>query len=190
MLGISLTPVEWYFVPQVLVGGPDHIQFSVAWKHKIYKEPHHSLELKQYENVSLKGVLTSLLWCTPKVNCNIILTARWNYEYFALSSIKYFRSCAIGLNMSCDQIFPAKTGKLGNIWEYPPIFKTAYVAKKIISLTKTIASIWGENMLGYLSLDILFLKLRTRKTVCFSEQIMSANKYPSIFLCKWGLLFI
>ena len=43
-------------------------------------------------------------------------------------------------------------------------------------------------MLGYLSLNIIcsskltvFLELRSRKTVRFSEQIMSADKYPSIF---------
>ena len=43
-------------------------------------------------------------------------------------------------------------------------------------------------MLGYLSLDIIcsskltaFLELRSRKTVRVSEQIMSADKYPSIF---------
>ena len=43
-------------------------------------------------------------------------------------------------------------------------------------------------MLGYLSLDIIcsskltvFLELRSRKTVRFSEQILSADKYPSIF---------
>ena len=43
-------------------------------------------------------------------------------------------------------------------------------------------------MLGYLSLDIIcsskltvFLELRSRKTVRFSEQIMSAYKYASIF---------
>ena len=43
-------------------------------------------------------------------------------------------------------------------------------------------------MLVYLSLDIIcslkltvFLELRSRKTVRFSEQIMSADKYPSIF---------
>ena len=43
-------------------------------------------------------------------------------------------------------------------------------------------------MLGYLSLDIIcslkltvFLELRSRKTFRFSEQIMSADKYPSIF---------
>ena len=42
-------------------------------------------------------------------------------------------------------------------------------------------------MLGYLSLDIIcslkltvFLELRFLKTVRFSEQIMSADKYPSI----------
>ena len=43
-------------------------------------------------------------------------------------------------------------------------------------------------MLGYLTLDIIcslkltvFLELRSRKTVHFSEQIMSVDKYPSIF---------
>ena len=43
-------------------------------------------------------------------------------------------------------------------------------------------------MLGYLSLDIIcsskptvFLELRSRKTVRFPEQIMSADKYQSIF---------
>ena len=51
-----------------------------------------------------------------------------------------------------------------------------------------IDSIWGENMLGYLSLDIIcslkltvFLELCSRKTVRFSEQIMSEDKYPSMF---------
>ena len=44
-------------------------------------------------------------------------------------------------------------------------------------------------MLGHLSLDIIyslyltvFLELRSRKTVRHSEQIMSSDKYPSIFL--------
>ena len=43
-------------------------------------------------------------------------------------------------------------------------------------------------MLGYLSLDIIYpskltvlLELRSRKIVRFSEQIMSADKYPSTF---------
>ena len=45
-----------------------------------------------------------------------------------------------------------------------------------------------ENMLGYLSADIICSELRTvlrerssRKTVSFEEQIMSKDKYPSIF---------
>ena len=76
--------------------------------------------------------------------------------------------------------------KLGNIQEYSP--KTARVAKKIWRITNTIASIWGENRFGYLSLDIICSEKRTvfrerssRKTVSFSEQIMSKDKYPSIF---------
>ena len=43
-------------------------------------------------------------------------------------------------------------------------------------------------MLGYLSLDIIcslkltvFLELHSQKTVRFSEQIMSVDKYPNIF---------
>ena len=58
-----------------------------------------------------------------------------------------FCSCTIGLN-ACYRI-------LGNIWEYFPIFKTAGVAKKIWRIVNTVASIWGENMLRYLSLDII-----------------------------------
>ena len=52
----------------------------------------------------------------------------------------------------------------------------------------TLAIIWRENMLGYLSADIICSEKRTvfrehssRKTVSFEEQIMSKDKYPSIF---------
>ena len=48
----------------------------------------------------------------------------------------------------------------------------------------------------YLSLDIIcpsyltvFLQLHSQKTVCFLEQIMSVDKYPSIFSCQMKLLF-
>ena len=47
---------------------------------------------------------------------------------------------------------------------------------------------WGETMLGYLSLDITcyskltaFLWLCSQKTVHFSEQVIPAEKYLSIF---------
>ena len=46
-------------------------------------------------------------------------------------------------------------------------------------------------LLGYFSMDIIcslkltvFLELHSQKTVCFSEQIMSTDRYPSIFSCK------
>ena len=51
-------------------------------------------------------------------------------------------------------------------------------------------------MRGYLSLDIVcsskltvFLEFRSRKTVRFLEQIMSADKYRTYFSAKWRLLF-
>ena len=79
--------------------------------------------------------------------------------------------------------------KLRNIREYSQIFKTARVAKKIWRIINTIAAIWRENMLGYLSLEMICSEKRTvfrerssRKTVSFSEQIMSADKYLNIFL--------
>ena len=53
----------------------------------------------------------------------------------------------------------------------------------------TILSIWRENILGYLSVDIIcsekqpvFRDQSSRKTVSFEELIMSKEKYPSIFL--------
>ena len=62
---------------------------------------------------------------------------------------------------------------------------------------KSLPSIWRENMLGYSSLDIIcsskitvFLELCPRKTVRFSEQIMSEDKIRACFRAKWGLLFI
>ena len=55
--------------------------------------------------------------------------------------------------------------------------------------------IWGENMLEYFSLDIIsssklivFLELRSWKTVYFLEQIMPADKYPSIFSRQMGTI--
>ena len=53
---------------------------------------------------------------------------------------------------------------------------------------QTITSISRENMLGYLSADIIFSEKQTvfrerssSKTVSFEKQIMSKDKYPSLF---------
>ena len=52
----------------------------------------------------------------------------------------------------------------------------------------TIVAIWCENMLGYLSANVICSEKRTvfrerssRKAVCYKEPIMSKDKYPSIF---------
>ena len=73
--------------------------------------------------------------------------------------------------------------KLGNIRQIFPIFKFARVAKNITRITNKIASIRPENMIRYLSLDIIcspkltvFLVLRSGKTLRFS-----ADKNPFIF---------
>ena len=64
-------------------------------------------------------------------------------------------------------------------------------AKVLASNIYTIASIWHENMLGYLLADIICSEKRTvfwectlRRTVSCDEQIMSKDKYASIFSPK------
>ena len=60
------------------------------------------------------------------------------------------------------------------------------------------ASIWQENILGYLSTEIIcsekhtiFLEHKLRKIVNFEEQIMSKDKHPSIFLSQMlAIVFI
>ena len=55
--------------------------------------------------------------------------------------------------------------------------------------------IWRENMLGYLSTDIIcsvkrtvFRERSSRKTVCFAEQIMSKENIRAYFHSHWRLL--
>ena len=61
-----------------------------------------------------------------------------------------------------------------------------------------VASIWQENILGYLSTEIIssekhtiFLEHKLRKIVNFEEQIMSKDRHPSIFLSQMlAIVFI
>jgi len=78
--------------------------------------------------------------------------------------------------------------KMGHIRVIFPNFQNYALQKNIWRIINTIASIWGKNKLGYLSLDTVcsskltvFLELCSRKTLHFSEQIMFVDKYPSIF---------
>ena len=115
--------------------------------------------------------------------------------YPLLKSIEYFRLCAIGLNASHDQIFPAKTGEYLRIF---PNFQNCACCKKKINPTinknsnkkKHNSLVLTLKICSYIltSLDIIcslkltvFLKLCSRKTVCFLDEIMSADKYLSLF---------
>ena len=66
------------------------------------------------------------------------------------------------------------------------IFFTAHAVLKFGEYINNNLSIWRENMLGYLSADIICSKKQTvkrssRKTASFEEQIMSKDKYANIF---------
>ena len=83
------------------------------------------------------------------------------------------------------------SAKTGVSKDNSTIFRNMHVVKTNWRIVNTIASIWCENMLGDLLLDIIcsseltvFLELCSQKTVCFSEHIMSGDKYLSIVLCQ------
>ena len=74
-------------------------------------------------------------------------------------------------------------------------FATRAVLKLKLGNIYTIVAIWHENMLGYLSADIICSEKRTvfrerssRKTVSYEEQIMSKDKCPSIFSPQMGAI--
>ena len=75
---------------------------------------------------------------------------------------------------------PAKTGEYQRIFSN---FENCARCEKDLKDNKDNSLHLGRNRLGYLSLDIItvFIELRSRKTVRFSEKIMSADKYPCIF---------
>ena len=86
---------------------------------------------------------------------------------------------------------PFRSLKLGNTREYSPIFKIdfqncARCGKDLkdnkddsLHLGRKYAGIF---VLGHYLFLVAYSFPRTTKTVRFSEQIMSADKYPSIFL--------
>ena len=73
------------------------------------------------------------------------------------------------------------------------IFQIFFATSAVLKIGEyklyTISSIWRRNMLGYQSADIIcsekgtvFREPSSRKTLIYEEQIMSKDKYPSIFL--------
>ena len=75
-----------------------------------------------------------------------------------------------------------------NISQVKLLKTSRFVAKKKLKDNNTITPCWRENMLGYFSLDTIcpsrltvFFEHSSRKTGRFSEQKLSADKYPSMF---------
>ena len=72
--------------------------------------------------------------------------------------------------MSADKYPSIFSRQMEAIVYISPNFQNCARCEKDLKDINTIASIWGENMLGYLSgyARIFFLELRSRKTVHFS----------------------
>ena len=71
---------------------------------------------------------------------------------------------------------------------WPNTLLNSAFCEKNLKDNNTITPCWRENMIGYFSLDTIcpakltvFFEHSSRKTVRFSEQILSADKYPSMF---------
>ena len=93
-----------------------------------------------------------------------------------LQSIKSFCLRAIGLNPSRDRIFPNKI--------FPSFQNCARCEKYLKDDNYNSVHLGRKYAQIFVLRHYLFLKahsLHSRKTVHFSEQIMSADKYPSIF---------
>ena len=110
------------------------------------------------------------------------------YLYIICSSKLTDRS----LIMSADKHRSTFSRQMEAIYIFPKFnLETVGAAKKKWRIINSIASILRKNMLRHLFLDVIsssevivLFELRSRKTVCFSEQIMSADKYRSIFSCQ------
>jgi len=136
---------------------------------------------------SSKFYFVYFVYYPSNIFCNM-----YSFENWEISELIIHQIFSLACNWPKHVMWPnIPQLKLRNIQEYSPIFKTARVAKKIWRIINTIASIWHENMLRYLSLDIIcslkltcFLELCSQKTIHDSEQIMSVDKYPRMFLCQ------
>ena len=128
--------------------------------------------VQSLSSVTLNQVTEFWLWLNLTRNIP-------NVWYLYLQFIKSFCSCAIGLNTSCDWIFPSwNCGISENI---PQFLKLRELRKRFKG------SIWGENMLGYVfAPQSLLVSSSTLLENCslLSELIVSPEKHLCIFLCQ------
>ena len=129
-------------------------------------------------NKRIPQATTKVLWNKSKFaeTEQIFLVADLRCKYSTFHCLYVYQMFSLMHDWSKhvnDQIFPREV-----IQGYSPILKTTLIDKNIWRIINTIASTWHENILLFLSLDIISSsKFSERKTVCSSEQ-----EYPSIFL--------
>ena len=123
------------------------------------------------------------MWFLISIILIKITTQLKNIEHYNSSNI--FACARLVLTRHMTKYSPAETGEYLRIF---PNFQNCVHSEKDLKNNKHNSLHLGENMLAYLSLDIIrsskltvLLELRSRKTVHFSEQILSADKYLSIF---------
>ena len=91
-----------------------------------------------------------------------------------------------GRELPCQKVGDALLRR--PIWAWLGLYLTVIMIMVMLMINKQyLASIWCENVLGYLSTDMIFSKKQTvfqerspRKNMSYKEQIMSKDKYPSI----------
>ena len=141
-------------------------------REKISRKPHNKSFIDQACSVKMAGYwprsfFANLWTSTPSRSINTRkknlanIQPSWphtwsithtHYYQCKFKFIKYWWSCAIGLNVFGDWICPGQDWRTSK--RYSPIFKTGCVKKNIWWIMNTIAFIWRQNMLGYSSLDI------------------------------------
>ena len=96
----------------------------------------------------------------------------WRFSASLLGQMFIFRTISQPRTLSAD--IPAAWRAL--LTKYPSIFKTARVAKKIWSIIKTIASIWGENVRIFVLGHYLFLVAHSFPRTSLSENCSLLGK--------------
>ena len=155
------------------------------------------------------------IWDYYSTNCNTIQICSWCSRYLSSVGNRYpavYVASYVGrksevkkcwqkdLKMLQALLLNNKTIILLNLAEYhrlsirrysaqfrriivkcSPIFKAMRIVKKIWMIINTIA---------FLKAGTVFLKIRSGKTFRFTEQIMSVNKYTSIYLHQMETFFL
>ena len=117
-----------------------------------------------------------------------------HHSYIILIYHRYMQQVPPSISMPTFRICNNNFKLSAEVWQPNSNSCHSQTSAFMLTYTYTIAFIWRENMLGYLSPDIIcsekwtvFRERSSRKTVSFEEPIISKDKYPSLFSqLNWG----